>query len=250
MRICVIASGSKGNCTLISTAINTLIDIGMSCGYIEKKLEGLGVSPSSIKNVFITHPHVDHVAGLKVFIKKYNPMVFLTKKMYDELSENINFTNYEIIEDKIIVDDIVVEHFKTSHDASDSVGYIITSNGKSFVYVTDTGYINEKYFNMLKNKNIYVFESNHDVNMLMDNPNYPYQTKQRILSDKGHLSNKDSSYYLSKLVGDNTKHIVLAHLSEQNNTEELAYQTLYEKIGADYDIIIARQNETTEMIEA
>ena len=84
----------------------------------------------------------------------------------------------------------------------------------------------------------------------MDNPNYPYQTKQRILSDKGHLSNKDSSYYLSKLVGDNTKHIVLAHLSEQNNTEELAYQTLYEKIGADYDIIIARQNETTEMIEA
>ena len=251
MKVCVIASGSKGNCTLIKTEhTNTLIDIGMSCGYIEKHLEMLNIDPKSIKNIFITHPHIDHVAGLKVFIKKYHPMVFMTSKMYGELAQTIVFDNYTILEDRVAIDDISVEYFKTSHDAIDSVGYVITNNDKSFVYVTDTGYINEKYLNLLKNKNIYVFESNHDVNMLMDNPNYPYQTKQRILSDKGHLSNKDSAYYLSKIIGNDTKHIVLAHLSEQNNTAELAYDTLVNKIGSEYDIIIAKQDEMTGMIEA
>ncbi len=250
MRVCVIASGSKGNCTLVQTeCANTLIDIGMSCGYIEKHLETLGIDPGSIKNIFITHPHVDHVAGLKVFIKKHNPTVYLTSKMYSELSETIDFTNYVLIEDDINIDDINVKAFKTSHDAIDSVGYIVKNKDKEFVYVTDTGYINNKYFKLLANKNMYVFESNHDVNMLMDNPNYPYQTKQRILSDRGHLSNKDSSFYLSKLVGDRTQHIVLAHLSEQNNDEALALNTLTDKIGNEYDIRIARQNEMTEMIE-
>ena len=96
---------------------------------------------------------------------------------------------------------------------------------------------------------MYVFESNHDVQMLMDNPNYPYQTKQRILSDKGHLSNKDSSYYLSKFVGDKTKYIFLAHLSEQNNDKDLALNTLKDKIGNKIDIRIAEQNERSELVE-
>lgn len=250
MKICVIASGSKGNCTLIHTDYsNTLIDIGMSCAYIEKKLGLLNIQPTTINNIFITHPHIDHVAGLKVFIKKYNPTVFLTKKMFDELSQTIIFSNYVILDDDFQVDDINVKIFKTSHDAIDSVGYIISNNNKEFVYVTDTGYINNKYFDILTNKDIYVFESNHDVEMLMNNPNYPYPTKQRILSDKGHLSNKDSAYYLSKFVGSKTKHIVLAHLSEQNNKESLALSTLQAKIGNDIDIKIAKQNEMTEMME-
>ena len=121
------------------------------------------------------------------------------------------------------------------------------------VYITDTGYISEKIFNEIINKNLYVFESNHDIEMLMNNPKYPHHTKIRILSDKGHLSNKDSAYYLSKLIGDNTKHVILAHLSEQNNTEELALETLNETLkrrNVDFNnIIIARQNEITELFE-
>lgn len=250
MKICVLASGSKGNSTLIQTEhTNTLIDIGMSNLYIEKKLMSLDVDPNNIDNVFITHTHVDHVAGLKVFIKKHNPTVYLTKKMYDELSQTIDFNKYIILEDTVFINDLKVEYFKTSHDSSDSVGYILSSKNKEFVYVTDTGYINSKYFDKLSNKDIYVFESNHDVQMLMDNPNYPYQTKQRILSDKGHLSNKDSSYYLSKFVGDKTKYIILAHLSEQNNLEELAFNTLKEKINSDIMIKIATQDQMTELIE-
>lgn len=250
MRICVLASGSKGNSTLIQTKhSNTLIDIGLSNLSIEKKLISLGVDPDKIDNVFITHTHIDHVAGLKVFIKKHNPSVFLTQKMYDELSQTIEFNNYVIIEGDIFINDLNVKYFKTSHDAPDSVGYVFSDGDKEFVYVTDTGYINKKYFDLLTNKDIYVFESNHDVNLLMDNPNYPYQTKQRILSDKGHLSNKDSSFYLSKFVGNKTKHIILAHLSEQNNDKDIALNTLKEKIGNEVNIMVATQDEMTELVE-
>lgn len=250
MRVSVLASGSKGNSTLIQTNhSNALIDIGMSNLYIEKQLIALGIDPDKIDSVFITHTHIDHVAGLKVFVKKHNPTVYLTQKMYDELSQTIDFRNFVIMDGNTFINDLNVKYFKTSHDAIDSVGYIFTNNGKQFVYVTDTGYINNKYFEMLTNKDIYVFESNHDVNLLMDNPKYPYQTKQRILSDKGHLSNKDSSFYLSKFVGNKTKHIVLAHLSEQNNDKNLAVNTLKEKIGDKINIIVAEQDNKTELIE-
>lgn len=251
MKVAVLASGSKGNSTYIETnATRSLIDIGMSNLYIENKLKNLNIEPDSIDNVFITHTHIDHIAGLKVFIKKHNPHVFLTQKMYDELSKNINFENYTILEDKIYISDLVVTYFKTSHDAPDSVGYIFESDSSDVVYVTDTGYINSKNFSLLSNRSIYVFESNHDIELLMENPNYPYNTKQRILGDKGHLSNKDSSYYLSKFVGNKTKDIILAHLSEQNNNPTLAENTLKEKLNDDSIVImIAKQNESTELIE-
>lgn len=250
MKVCVLASGSKGNSTLIQTEhSNTLIDIGLSNLSIEKKLISLDIDPDKIDNVFITHTHIDHVAGLKVFIKKHNPVVYLTQKMYDELAETIDFNNYVILDGDLYINDLNVKYFKTSHDAPDSVGYIFSNKDKEFVYVTDTGYINNKYFDLLTNKDMYVFESNHDIELLMNNPNYPYQTKQRILSDKGHLSNKDSSYYLSKFVGNKTKHIVLAHLSEQNNDKDIAYYTLQEKIGNDINIIIAEQDTMTELVE-
>jgi len=250
MKIYVLASGSKGNSTLIQTEnSNTLIDVGMSNLSIEKKLISLNIDPDKIDNIFITHTHIDHIAGLKVFIKKHNPTTYLTQKMYDELSKEIEFKNYVILDGDLYINDLNVKYFKTSHDAPDSVGYVFQNEDKEFVYVTDTGYINTKYFDLLSNKDVYVFESNHDVEMLMNNPNYPYQTKQRILSDKGHLSNKDSSYYLSKLIGDKTKHIVLAHLSEQNNEGSLALETLKEKIGNKIDIKIATQDEITELIE-
>ena len=108
---------------------------------------------------------------------------------------------------------------KTSHDAPDSRGYIIISGDDSIVYITDTGYINKKYFDILSNRNVYVMESNHDIEML-NNGSYPFNLRQRILSDKGHLSNYDSAKYLSSFIGNNTKCIILAHLSEDNNTEE------------------------------
>ena len=251
MKICVLASGSKGNCAYIETSkTKSLVDLGMSAGYVAKALKNIGVDPSLIQRVFITHTHSDHVAGLKVFLKKYHPVVYLTEKMETEL-------NFDI-EDKVYIDndmdiaDLTVTVIKTSHDAADSNGYVFSSQGRSIVYITDTGYIHVKNFPKLENKNVYVFESNHDVRMLREG-RYPYYLQQRILSDKGHLSNKDSAYYLSKFIGDRTEKIILIHLSEENNRPEVALNTLLDTLKDKEvrvpDIFIASQKESTELIE-
>lgn len=245
MKISVLASGSKGNCTYIaSNNTKILIDVGMSNLYIEKKLILLGVNPNDINFIFITHTHTDHIAGLKVFLKKHHPKVFLTQDMYNELHDILN--DYEILENKVLLNDLEIDYFKTSHD-TDSVGYIVKNNEKEIVYVTDTGYINVKNLKKINNKDLYIFESNHDIEMLMNNPNYPYQIKQRILGDKGHLSNNQCHEYLKKIIGDKTKYIVLAHLSEQNNDPQIALNNLNDI--ENIKIMIAKQNESTELIE-
>jgi len=250
MKISVLSSGSKGNCTYVETNNHKiLIDIGNSCAYIEKALKQIGIEPSSIDIILITHAHIDHVGGLKVFCKKYGPLVYISKKIQDEA--NLNIINSNMDEIININNDIKIKSINLSHDVSDIKGYVIEEDNSSMVYITDTGYISEKNFNDIINKNLYVFESNHDVEMLMNNPKYPHHTKIRILSDKGHLSNKDSAYYLSKLIGNNTKQVILAHLSEQNNTEDLALSTLKETLfrkNIEFNnIVIARQNEMTEL---
>lgn len=252
MKVCVLSSGSKGNSTYVETRNHKiLIDIGTSCLYIENSLKSINVLPQEIDMIFITHAHVDHIAGLKVFAKKYHPQIYLTPLILEEI--NLPLDNINYIEDKIELDDSIIYAIKTSHDTKDSNAYIIEDNDSSVVNITDTGYINEKYFNNLKNKSIYVFESNHDVEMLLNNPHYPHHIKNRIMGDKGHLSNEFSSYYLSQLIGDKTKKVILAHLSEQNNTEELALSTLQntlQKRNVNFDnIIIAKQNIQTELIE-
>lgn len=250
MKVCVLSSGSKGNSTYIETKNHKiLIDIGTSSLYVEKSLKNIGVNPSDIDIVLITHAHVDHVGGLRVFKKKYNPLVYISDKIQKEA--NLKIENISNEEDVDINKDITIKSIKLSHDVDDIKGYIIEEAESSVVYITDTGYISERNLNKISNKSIYIFESNHDIEKLMNNQSYPHSTKIRILSDKGHLSNKDSSYYLSKLIGPDTKYIILAHLSEQNNTEELALNTLKETLkrkNIDFkDILVARQNEMTEM---
>lgn len=243
MLLSVLASGSKGNsCYIKTNNHNILIDIGLTSLQIEKRLKKLNVEPKNIDIVLLTHTHVDHITGLKVFIKKYKPKVFLSKKMYKELS--LPLENYEFLETEIKIDTLLIEAVQVSHDVECN-GYILTENNKSIVYITDTGYIHEKNYQKLSNKEIYVLESNHDVEMLMTGK-YPYHLKQRILSSRGHLSNEETAYYLSKIVGNKTKKIYLAHLSEENNTKEKAYNKVKETIN-NIEIIVTDQNEETEL---
>ena len=254
MKISVLSSGSKGNSTLIQTK-NTkiLIDLGVTKSYVEEKLKEIEVEPKEIKAILITHTHVDHIQGLKVFLKKYKPLVYVTEELLELLKEYDFAANYVIYDDKSqIIDDLKIDLIKTSHDAKGSLGFIISDDKKSCVYITDTGYINNRYFEKLKNHNLYILESNHDVAMLMDG-NYPYHLKQRILGNKGHLSNDDAAFYLSEFVGDNTKTIILAHLSDDNNTYDKALNTVKDTLNSKNikvkNIIIAKQKQRTELIE-
>lgn len=249
MKVSVLSSGSGGNTTYIeSKQAKILIDIGNTSKYVKEKLEDFEVDPNEIDAILITHTHIDHVKGLKQFIKKYNIKVYITKIMLKTLDY---LGDYILIDESFDIKDIHVDAIKTSHDTEDSRGYIITSNNKSIVYITDTGYINKKYFDMLTNKEIYIMESNHDIEML-NNSRYPFQVRQRILSDKGHLSNNDSSKYLSQFVGNNTKYILLAHLSKDNNTKDKAYNSLVYKLKESNksvdNIIITKQNIETDLI--
>lgn len=254
MKVCVLSSGSKGNsCFLESNETKILIDLGTTSNYVVNELDKLGVKPAEIDAILITHIHVDHIGGLKTFIKKYDPLIYVTEKLLGLLEEQVGKFRYELYQDKqAIIKDLRINTIKTSHDAGEQMGFIIKDNKSSMVYITDTGYINSRYYDDLSNKDLYVLESNHDVLMLKNGP-YPYFLQQRVLSDKGHLSNEQASNYLTKIVGKNTKTIVLAHLSEKNNTPEKALETLNNKFTENNikikDIIVAKQNEPTKVIE-
>ena len=247
MKVKVIASGSKGNCTYIECGnIRFLIDIGINYLQLNKALEEINVSINEISFILITHTHNDHIKGLATLLKKTNIVLYSTTNIYEKLSETIEIRNYHVVDQFFSYDGI----FPLSHDV-ECYGFIIKYDDKELVYITDTGYLNKRYYDILKNKDIYIIESNHDEKMLMDGP-YPYILKQRVISDKGHLSNRYTGKFLNKTIGINTKYIVLAHLSENNNTEELALEQIEDELKNNSfktKIIIAKQHIETEMVE-
>ncbi len=253
MKFCILASGSKGN--VIYLEVNNtkfLIDVGKSKKYIELQLENINVDPQTINFIIISHLHKDHISALETFIRKYKVTVVITTLMLKELPSLKNYDYLIIYEDDVKLDDLKILSIKSSHDSVDSRNFIFQYNDESLVYLTDTGYVKQKDFKKLTNKNVYLFESNHDIEMLQNGP-YPKWLKARVLSDYGHLSNITASYYLTKLIGNKTKMIYLMHLSETNNKEELALQTINETF-TEYNIKFknikcAKQDERSEVIK-
>lgn len=244
MKIIVVQSGSKGNATLvIDQGRVLLIDMGTTLKVVKEALAKENMNLMNINAMLLTHEHIDHTYGIR-----YLPPlpIYCTK-------ETLALPNIEEIEP---YKTFKIEHFEitpvsTSHDVKNPVGFIIQSKKEKLVYLTDSGEISIKTLNRLKNANYYVIESNHDVEMLI-NSNRPWFLKKRILSDKGHLSNEQSATYMSKCVGENTKQIILAHLSEECNDPNVALKT-YKKIFKDAKIntrkikfIVANQYHSVE----
>lgn len=225
MRICNLASGSTGNSTYVETSkYKILIDLGKTKKYLEEKLKQIGVNSNDIDFVLLTHTHDDHISALKTFLKGHKAKLIISKDMFAQLSD-ISDLNILIYEDNPTIEGLSIKALKMSHDSKEIRSFIIEENGSSLVYITDTGYINSKYFNELKGKNAYFIESNHDIEMLTHGP-YPEWLQKRVLSDLGHLSNKFTGIYLSKLISSNTKNIMLLHLSEKNNNPTIAVNTV------------------------
>lgn len=217
MKFIILASGSKGNSTLVVSDSGDLllIDVGISYKEISEKIKRYGYDINNIKYVLITHEHDDHIKSISSFsnAKKYSLKEIKVATEYLEKYKEKEINGFNVIA------------IPLSHDVK-CCGYIIRDNEESLVYITDTGYINYKNINYITNADYYIFESNHNIGMLMETKR-PFFIKSRILGDEGHLSNEVASETLCDIIGDKTKQIYLAHLSREANTKEIALNTFY-----------------------
>lgn len=253
MKAVVLSSGSKGNVTFVEAkGKKILLDAGRNFKYISDALADISVNVKDIDYILISHNHSDHISALPTLISKTKAKVLLSEKQFYLIEDLKDYPHVVVLEDELELDGIKFTSFHSSHDAEDSRNFVIEEDGKRLAYITDTGYLNVKNFKYLKDCEIYLFESNHDIELLQHGP-YPAWLKRRVASDNGHLSNKSASFYLTKLIGPKTKKIILIHLSETNNLEEIALKTIYETFEENEidfsNIICAHQNERTEVVE-
>lgn len=252
LRIAILGSGSKGNCSLISDGrTNLLLDAGLNPTVIVKKLSELGLDMSDIDGMLLTHEHDDHikaVESLAPFTHVYShpdTLEAVRKKQKIPLKNEM-----EIEEKEFSIGTLDILPFRVSHDAARPFGYVVKDFENKVTYMTDTGYVSKGMMAAARGSDLVVLESNHDKELLLRGA-YPYYLKRRILSDQGHLANEESALAAFDLMESGAKRIVLAHLSEQNNLPELAYWTTtnyFTKKGAtekDCRISVASQWATT-----
>ena len=244
MKYYFLASGSKGNCrALVNDNQEILLfDCGIAINDIKLRLESVGLKYENIKKVLITHMHIDHVKSLRAFEPKD---VYLN--VINDMREFNQFDYYESFE----VLGFNVYTLPASHDSPGTTGFLIEYKGEKMAFITDTGYIHENTQTIINNCDIYCIESNHDPRLLMLT-NRPMFLKNRILSIKGHMSNKICGEVLNQVIeANNLKKIILAHLSEECNTEELAVDTVLENINSENipEMYVAKQWVALPLLE-
>lgn len=231
MEIRVFASGSSGNCLLLSSGrSHILIDAGISKRRIEQSLAQSGLSMREIGGVLITHEHSDHISGLKMLLKYYAVPVYAPRTVANRLRgclpEAEPVLHVIPVNEPFEIGDLSATAFHTPHDTDESVGYRIEGGGV-FALATDMGHVTEEVFDALSGADTVLIESNHDEEMLRYGP-YPVYLKRRILSDSGHLSNACCAQLARKLALGGTKQIILGHLSRENNTPAIAMRAARE----------------------
>ncbi len=251
MKISVLASGSNGNSIYVeSKQASILVDSGISAKEISKRLSKIGKKIEEIDAVLVSHEHTDHIRGVQRLNTSFDIPVYLNRATYEFskliLKKPVFFSNNNSLK----FEDLSITPYSSNHDAADPCCFKIQENGTTLGILTDLGKANENAINLTKEADCLVLETNHDIDMLINGP-YPYPLKQRILSEKGHLSNIDAGLLVKNNSSEKLKRVFLAHLSKQNNTAELAYETFstLNKEKKDLKKIIAKQEENTEIFE-
>lgn len=263
MRLCSIASGSSGNCIYTGTeATHLLVDAGISGKKVESGLASIGLTGHDIDGILVTHEHSDHISGLGVLCRRYRIPVYATPGTLHAIKSCSGLGNipeelfHEIEADSSFrIKDMTVSPMQISHDAAQPVAYRFSYGKKKAAVCTDLGTYNDYTVECLKGMDVILLEANHDVNMLQVG-SYPYYLKQRILGNRGHLSNENSGRLLSRVLHDDLKKVVLGHLSKENNLPELAYEAVRLEINmadnpykaGDFPIQVASRSDVSEMI--
>jgi len=225
LSVCMLASGSKGNAVYVSNGnTSILLDAGLSGIEIERRLLSRGLSPQTLDAIIVSHEHNDHIQGVGILSRRFGLPVFMNRKtgqaalsLLGELADRQFFECGSAFRVKTLT----IQPFSVSHDAQDPAGFTVQQNGAKIGIATDLGIATSLVKEHLKNCNLMVIEANHDPDMLLQGP-YPWPLKQRIKSRSGHLSNIDTRELLGELKHDDLKHVILAHLSEVNNTPQKA----------------------------
>ena len=264
MNLCSIASGSSGNCIYTGTEkAGILVDAGISAKRIEQGLASIDRNLKDIKGIFVSHEHSDHIKGLGVLARKYQIPIYGTRGTIEAVKRmsslgKIDDDLYHIIhaDEDVCIEDLVVKPFRISHDAAEPVAYRMECGEKSAAIATDLGFYNQDIVDKLQKLDVLLLEANHDIHMLQVG-GYPYPLKQRILGNRGHLSNESAGKLLCHLLHDDLKAVFLGHLSKENNYDELAFETVKLEIAfgsekyqpEDFLIEVAKREEVSRMIE-
>ena len=231
----IIASGSKGNATVVvSNKTVLLIDMGITLSRLEEGLNEVNLKINDITGAIFTHDHTDHISGIK----------FLSPKIMYALEGTLpsSLSNIVFVNQPFRIGDFEITPIETSHDATNPCAYLIKDKDSSLFYMTDTGVFLDESLSLFKDPTYLIIESNHDIKALL-HTDRPFDLKNRIMSDKGHLCNEDSAIAAISIVGEHTKEIVLAHLSEEANTPELAleaYKKIFKHFGIAFDKYLIR----------
>lgn len=230
MEVCTLASSSSGNSLLVrSGAYSVLIDAGVSARRITSALRQLGVDPAELSGVLVTHAHTDHTAGLGTLLKQLRLPVYATAPTLDRLGEKLEaLAGLELEVTPQVgfyLGPMWVQAFPTPHDCPGSVGYTICCDGAKLALATDLGHVTQPVWQGVQGADMLVAETNHDEEWVRTGP-YPYHLKRRILGDYGHLSNEAGADLVGRAVERGTRTVVLAHLSQENNTPAKARETV------------------------
>lgn len=227
MKFSVLASGSTGNAVYVESGDQAfIVDAGLTGKKMEQLFDKIDRDIKKLSGILVTHEHSDHIKGVGVLARKYNVPVFANEKTWQAMTPSVGNIpldqrfqfNMETVQ---TFGTLEIESFGVSHDAADPMFYTFHENGRKLAVITDTGYVSERMKGIIRGADAFVFESNHDVNMLQMG-SYPWSTKRRILSDVGHVSNEDAAIAMSDVVFEKDTHIYLSHLSKDNNMKDLA----------------------------